>query len=148
MTVVPIFPPLSSFTRPNPHPHSQCPHCCPCSQIFHIYSLTSLFPFFSPLCPFPSPSGHCQSVPCFHACGYIWLIRLFCSLNSCGRRVEQKTVEHLHSGILHSRKKEGAPTFCNSMDGTGGYNANEISQLVKDKYHILISDSLILSNKK
>ena len=26
---------------------------------------------------------------------------------------------HLHDGILHRRKKEGAPTFCNSMDGTG-----------------------------
>ena len=25
---------------------------------------------------------------------------------------------HLHNGILHSRKKKGAPTFCDSMDGT------------------------------
>ena len=25
---------------------------------------------------------------------------------------------HLHNGILHGRKKEGAPTLCNSMDGT------------------------------
>ena len=26
---------------------------------------------------------------------------------------------HLHDGILLSRKKEGAPTLCDSMDGTG-----------------------------
>ena len=26
---------------------------------------------------------------------------------------------HLHNGILHSRKKEGAPTLPDSMDGTG-----------------------------
>ena len=26
---------------------------------------------------------------------------------------------HLHNGILHSRKEEGAPTLHNSMDGTG-----------------------------
>ena len=25
---------------------------------------------------------------------------------------------HLHNGILHSRKKEGAPTLYNSVDGT------------------------------
>ena len=32
-----------------------------------------------------------------------------------------KTMVHLHDGILHSRKKEGTPTFCNSMDGIGEY---------------------------
>ena len=30
---------------------------------------------------------------------------------------------HLHNGILCSREKEGAPTLCNSMDGTGKYYA-------------------------
>ena len=34
-----------------------------------------------------------------------------------------KTMVHLHNGILHSRKKEGAPTFCDSMGGTGDYYA-------------------------
>ena len=29
----------------------------------------------------------------------------------------------LHNGILHSRKKEGAPTLCDSMDGTGEHYA-------------------------
>ena len=33
--------------------------------------------------------------------------------------VDQKTVFHLHSGILHSRKKEGTPTLLDGMDGTG-----------------------------
>ena len=34
-----------------------------------------------------------------------------------------KKLIHLHNGILHSRKKEGAPTFCDSMDGTGQHYA-------------------------
>ena len=37
--------------------------------------------------------------------------------------MDQKIVVHLHNGILHSRKKEGAPTLCNSMDGTGEHYA-------------------------
>ena len=35
----------------------------------------------------------------------------------------QKTVIHLHNGILYSRKKEGAPTFHHSMDGSGEHYA-------------------------
>ena len=31
----------------------------------------------------------------------------------------------LHNGILCSRKKEGAPTFCESMDGTGMHYAKQ-----------------------
>ena len=38
-------------------------------------------------------------------------------------RVDHKTVVHLRNGILHSRKKEGIPTFCDSMDGTGEHYA-------------------------
>ena len=34
-----------------------------------------------------------------------------------------KNMVHLHNGILHSRKKEGAPTLCDSMDGNGDYYA-------------------------
>ena len=34
-----------------------------------------------------------------------------------------KKLVHLHNGILCSRKKEGAPTFCDSTDGTGEYYA-------------------------
>ena len=30
---------------------------------------------------------------------------------------------HLHNGILCSREKEGAPTLCDSMDGTGKHYA-------------------------
>ena len=44
---------------------------------------------------------------------------------------------HLHNGILRSTKKEGAPTLCDSMDGTGEYYVSEISQAVKDKYHMI-----------
>ena len=35
----------------------------------------------------------------------------------------KKTVGHLHNGILQSRKKEGAPTFHDNMDGTGEHCA-------------------------
>ena len=38
-------------------------------------------------------------------------------------KVDQKTVVHLHNGILHSRRKERAPTICDSMDGTGEHYA-------------------------
>ena len=34
-----------------------------------------------------------------------------------------KKLKHLHNGILHSRKKEGSPSFHNSMDGTKDYYA-------------------------
>ena len=37
--------------------------------------------------------------------------------------MDQKTVVHLHSGILQSRKKEGTSTVCNNMDVTGEYYA-------------------------
>ena len=37
--------------------------------------------------------------------------------------MDQKTVVHLHNGILCSRKKERTPTLHNSMDGTGEYCA-------------------------
>ena len=33
----------------------------------------------------------------------------------------KKPVVPLHNGIVRSRKREGAPTLCDSMDGTGGY---------------------------
>ena len=39
--------------------------------------------------------------------------------------MDQKTMVYLHNGILCSRKKEGAPTLCNSMDGTGEHYAKQ-----------------------
>ena len=48
--------------------------------------------------------------------------------------MDEKTMVHLHDGILHSRK-EGAPTLCNSMDGTGEHYAEWNKPAVKDKYH-------------
>ena len=34
-----------------------------------------------------------------------------------------KNLIHLHNGILCNRMKEGAPTFCDSTDGTGKHYA-------------------------
>ena len=35
----------------------------------------------------------------------------------------EEIMVHSHNGVLHSTKKEGAPTLCNSMDGTGEHYA-------------------------
>ena len=37
--------------------------------------------------------------------------------------VNKTAAVHSHNKILHSTKKEGAPTFCDSMDGPGNYYA-------------------------
>ena len=37
--------------------------------------------------------------------------------------MDWKTMVYLYNGILHSRKKEGAPTLCGSRDGSGEYCA-------------------------
>ena len=39
------------------------------------------------------------------------------------RKLHNTEELHLHSGILCSRKKEGVPTLCDSMDGTGKHYA-------------------------
>ena len=36
---------------------------------------------------------------------------------------KKKPVVHLHNGILHSTKKEGAPTLRDNMDGIGEHYA-------------------------
>ena len=37
--------------------------------------------------------------------------------------MDQKTMAHLHNGILHTRKRERAPTLHNSMNGPGEHYA-------------------------
>ena len=73
ITVVLIYPPLLSPTLPTPHSNSQYPSCCPCPQVIHTCSLTGPFPAF-PHYPLLLPSGHCQSVPCFHVSGSILFV--------------------------------------------------------------------------
>ena len=48
-----------------------------------------------------------------------------------------KNYDIFTQGILCSREKEGAYTLCNSMDGTGELMLSEISQRVRDKYHMI-----------
>ena len=55
---------------------------------------------------------------------------------SASLAMDQKTMVHLHSGILCSREKEGAYTPWDSMDGTR--ELSEISQAVRDKYHMIL----------
>ena len=54
------------------------------------------------------------------------------SVNEC-----IKTMVHLHDGILHSRKKEGTPTFVTAWIELESIMLSEISQVVKDKYHMI-----------
>ena len=54
----------------------------------------------------------------------LFIIAKCCKQTKCSSVNEWiKTLVNLHNGILHRRKKEGTPTFCNSMDGTGEYYA-------------------------
>ena len=51
--------------------------------------------------------------------------------------MDQKTMVHFHDWILSSRKKEGTSTFCDSMNGLESIMVSEISQTVRDKYHMI-----------
>ena len=44
---------------------------------------------------------------------------------------------HLHNGILPSREKEGAPPFATAWMELESTMLSEISQVVKDKYHMI-----------
>ena len=48
-----------------------------------------------------------------------------------------QTMVHLHNGILYSRKKEGASTLCKAWMELESIMQSEISQAVKDKYHMI-----------
>ena len=48
-----------------------------------------------------------------------------------------KTMVYLQNGILRSRKKEGTPTFRNSTDRLESIMLSELSQSMKDKYHMI-----------
>ena len=53
------------------------------------------------------------------------------------RWVDKTTMGHLHNGVLFSCKEEESFTLCNSMDGPENMMLSEISQSVKDKYHMI-----------
>ena len=57
---------------------------------------------------------------------------------------------HLHDGILCSRKKEGAPTLCDSMDGTGDHYAklNKPGSETQIPYDLTYKCNLINKNKQ
>ena len=71
----PNFSPFALLQLSHPWSHTQFLQFL-CPWVIYTCSLSSLFPFFPPLC-FPLPSGHFQFVPCFQACGSILLISLF-----------------------------------------------------------------------
>ena len=79
--VVPIFSPLLSSAKPIPCSHSQSPNCCPCQWAIYTCSLTSPSPFFPLLPSLLLSSGSCQCVPCFHICGSVLFVSLFCLLD-------------------------------------------------------------------
>ena len=64
--------------------------------------------------------------------------------------MDQKTMVHLHNGILCSREKEGAPTLCNIMDGTGEHYAkwNKPGGEGQIPYSLTFNGNLINKRKK
>ena len=46
---------------------------------------------------------------------------------------------HLHNGILRSREKEGAYTLTTAWMELESIKLSEISQVVKDKYHMILT---------
>ena len=44
---------------------------------------------------------------------------------------------HLHDGILCNREKEGAPTLVTAWMELESIMLSEVSQAVKDKYHMI-----------
>ena len=65
-------------------------------------------------------------------------------------QISEKTVVHLHNGILCSREKEGAPTLCDSMDGTGEHYAkwNKPGGIKQIPYDITYKWNLINKTSK
>ena len=53
------------------------------------------------------------------------------------KRVDPKTMVHLHNGTLHNRKKEGTLPFVTAWVELEGVMLSEINQLVKDIYHMI-----------
>ena len=62
--------------------------------------------------------------------------------------MDQKAGEHLYNGIPCSRKKEGAPTFATAWMELESIMLSEISQAVKDKYHVISPISGTQSTKQ
>ena len=54
---------------------------------------------------------HCQDMEAAQVSISIW--------------VDKTNMGHLHNGTVHTSKKEGILTFCDSMDETGDYNAKQ-----------------------
>ena len=57
---------------------------------------------------------------------------------------------HLHNGILGSREKEGAPTLCDIMDGTGEHYAkcNKPGSEGQIPYDLTFNRTIINKRKK
>ena len=76
-TVVSIFLPPFSSTRPTATTHPQPYPLWLCPWVLYTCSLMTL-PLFSPITPSLLPSGYCQFVLYLSVCGYILLAYLFC----------------------------------------------------------------------
>ena len=88
-------PKFSSFALLLLPAHSQYPHHCQCPWVIHTHFLDSPFHFFPELSVSCLPSVHRgESVPYFHASGSIFLISLFCSLDSSYMRDHMVFVLH------------------------------------------------------
>ena len=79
ITVVATFPPLLSSVQPTPPPTPKSiPRLLSMSMGYSYMFFDQSLPLLSTPIPFPTPPGSCQSVSCFHACGSVLFISLFC----------------------------------------------------------------------
>ena len=65
------------------------------------------------------------------------------------KRVDPKTMVHLHNGILRSTKKELLP-FAIAWVELESIMLNEISKVVRDKYHMIspLTGTYIINRRK
>ena len=125
-----------------PHRHLPPPptlHPSPlwlCPWVLHTCCLMTLS-LLSPVISLPPPFWS-LSVYSLFPCLWLYFACLFVLLVSFPSKwVDLKTVLHVHDGILHSRKKEGAPTLLTAWMELERIMLSEGSQGVKGKYQII-----------
>ena len=159
--IFPLCPPLPIPPSPTPTFNSHTVHVC--GAFLHVLCLLPSPSFHH--CP-PTPSPLVTVIPLVgihpknpkssiqkNLCTPRLILALF-TIAKCWKQLKCPSVNewikkmvHLHNGTLCSRKKKGAPTFCNSMDGTESIVLSEIRQSVKDKYHTISPIKKNLMNK-
>ena len=141
ITVLPIFL-LCPHTPSNQLPSSS-PSLSSCPWVVHISTLASPFPILfltSPVYFVPTKyASFLKKIYCY-SITVVWTIYnsqvLEATWEPISKWVNPKTMVHLHTGILRSRKKELIP-FATAWMELESIMLSEVSQTVRDKYHMI-----------